>query len=199
MLASQVIGNAGPGTVLGTMFPAAAFGSKLSITQPTASQLAQSPSQNIGSPLPPGTVSYDNTWNNSQSLVCKTQSVPSAPLSTVTANSWTSTISIPEELFMNNPTGQYINQTVSVFSNGTFAVSDDEGNSFGWSAISGLPVSSQAPSFTANGSMAVLNYQKESVLSQTRDNVSVYFSVNHQFCQPSGLEITVQGKRKLGG
>ena len=98
MLASQVIGYAGPGSVLATMFPAAAFGGNFSSAHSTANQVQQNPVQNIGSPLPPGTISYDNTWNNSQSLVCKTQSVPSAPLSTVTANSWTSTINIPEEL-----------------------------------------------------------------------------------------------------
>ena len=144
MVSSQVVGYAGPGTTVGLMFPSAAFGGGKLAVSPT-NTIQQNAPQSPGAPLPPGTVSYQNTWNNSQALACPVSTVVSQALLPTVGNAWTLNTSIPTLLFMNKPSGRLVNQTYQAFSNGTVTVSDSSGNSFGWTLTEGLTGATRAP------------------------------------------------------
>src|SRR6267143_4524764 len=76
--------------------------------------------QNPGQPLPPGTVTYRNTWNTSSTQTCPPAAWQSEPLTN--SDGWSTTLKIPSLLFMGAPQGTYITQHFSVSKNGTFSV-----------------------------------------------------------------------------
>ncbi|MGA2876560.1 MAG: hypothetical protein ABSE82_13610, partial [Nitrososphaerales archaeon] len=162
------------------------------VSAATSSSQAQISTQPSSIPLSPGSVKYQNTWNNSQALVCSSALAPSAPLVPVGINSWNLSLKIPATLFMNDPLGQYVTQNYQLFSNGTFTVSDSAGNTFGIRALSGLPSGSTKTIFVANNTEAIQN-SVVTVSGKTVANVSVSYSVKQQFCQPSGIEMTIGG------
>ena len=189
MLASQVIDYAGPGTVLSTMFPAAAFGfvhANLNSSIP-GSQTSQA----IGTPLPPGTVTYDNTWNITQPTSCTQTSTPSQPLEPVTGASSNIQLDIPIAVFMGKPTGSFDNESYRIYSNTTVVVNDSAGNSFGWSLV-GLPSGSVSSTLTGNASEAIEKITVTSSAS-TVASLDISYSQSMVDCQPSGIEATVQG------
>jgi RHS repeat-associated protein len=190
MIASQALALGGPGTALGNLFPAAAFGgSKLTLQNVNIAQQNANQSANLGSPLPPGTVQYQNTWNISSALTCPAIQTILSPLAPV-SSSWNSSLNIPTSLFLNRASsGENVDQSYRVFSNGTFSVSDQFGNSFSISAISGLPAGNViSTSLVANTTTAELTY-----VDSTVAHLTVTFSEHYQFCNPSGIEINLQG------
>src|SRR2546422_2848640 len=83
--------------------------------------------QNPGQPLPPGTVTYRNTWNQTQSQLCTYPQLPREPL-TPRASNWTIVVNIPTLLFMEEPSSSYVRHTYTFYANGTFSAKDDQGN-----------------------------------------------------------------------
>jgi hypothetical protein len=90
-----------------------------------------------GEPLPPGTVSYQNTWGVPPLRECSPR-VTTEPL-LPRADSWTFEVAIPSLLFLEEPTGEFITHTYTFHPNGTFVAQDDRGNEFGWTGLGGLP------------------------------------------------------------
>src|SRR2546425_3018772 len=86
-------------------------------------------SQAPGQPLPPGTVAYRNTWNQTQSQQCAYPQLPREPLSP-RANDWTIIVAIPTLLFMGKISSSYVKHTYIFYPNGTFSAKDDRGNNF---------------------------------------------------------------------
>src|SRR5712691_6045391 len=73
---------------------------------------------NPGQPLPPGSVSYRNTWNQTLSHQCASPLLPREPLS-LRASNWTIAVNIPSVLIMGNPTPSYVKHTYTFYANGT--------------------------------------------------------------------------------
>ena len=154
---------------------------------------AASPSPSTGQPLPPGTVKAQNTWNLTQT--CPKATSPSEPLATEQSG-WSATLHIPTLLFMGSPQGNYITQSYSVSSNGTFSVSDDLGNSFSFD----VPVSASgtaATTLVGNSTMAVQETRVTSGLATAAD-VKLTYSVYDQTCQPAGIRLAVTGSENWG-
>src|SRR5438132_1953862 len=165
---------------------------------PPAANPPQTPTaqQNPGQPLPPGIVSYRNTWNQSQSQQCAYPQLPKEPLLSKTS-SWTMDINIPTLLFMGKASSSSIMHTYTFYVNGTFVAQDDRGNSFTVKRLQGLPSGAVATTLRANSTAAIQNYLSTQG-SQTVANVSVSYSIRHQFCQPAGLKITIHGQANWG-
>src|SRR5437870_11949268 len=112
----------------------------LSANPPT--QPNQPPTQviyaNPGQPLPPGTVTYRNTWNQTRSQQCAYPQLPREPLSPKASN-WTIVVNIPTLLFMGEPSSSFITHTYTFYPNGTFSARDDQGNNFTIRPLLGLP------------------------------------------------------------
>src|SRR5712692_3423135 len=151
--------------------------------------------QNPGQPLPPGIVTYRNTWNHTQSPRCEYPQLPREPLSS-NASNWIIGVDIPTLLFMGEPSSSYVRHTYSLYANGTFLARDDRGNSFAIKGLEGLPGRAET-TLRSNSSLALQNYLW--VLGrQVIANVTVSYSVRHQLCQPAGLKITIQGQVNWG-
>ncbi|MGD0476938.1 MAG: hypothetical protein ABSB29_02085 [Nitrososphaerales archaeon] len=157
---------------------------------------AQQPVQAMGDPLPPGTVSYTNTWNSTLSLKCSTITAPSEPL-TERSNNWTMTESIPSLLFQGAPTNAYIIHEYVLFPNGTLLVTDNVGNRFVLSGLAGFASGVVKTKLLANSTVAYWN-ALVTVGDHVLANVTEVFSVRHQFCQPAGLEIELLGTANWG-
>src|SRR3989441_12276020 len=93
---------------------------------PSQTQVVQ---QNSGQPLPPGTVTYRNTWNQTRSQECAYPQLPTEPLSPRASN-WTIVVNIPTLLLMGEPSSSYVRHAYTFYANGTFLAQDDRGNSF---------------------------------------------------------------------
>src|SRR3989442_876044 len=146
---------------------------------------------NPGQPLPPGTVTYRNTWNQTQSQQCAYPQLPTEPLSPRASN-WTIVVNIPTLLLMGEPSSSYVKHSYTFYPNGTFLARDDRGNSFAIKGIGGLP-GTAITRLRGNSTSALQNYLW--VLGrQTVANVTVSYSVRRQFCQPAGLEIAIAGQ-----
>src|SRR5213593_4415060 len=146
---------------------------------------------NPGQPLPPGSVSYRNTWNQTQLQQCTNPQLPREPLSPRTSN-WTIVVNIPTFLLMGKPSSSFIKHTYTFYANGTFLASDDQGNSFSINGLGGLPRTA-VTTLRSNSTFALQNYLW--VLGrQTIANVTVSYAVRRQFCQPAGLEIAISGQ-----
>src|SRR5437879_11977641 len=65
---------------------------------------------NPGQPLPPGTVTYQNTWNQTQSQQCAYPQLLREPLSPTASNS-TIVVNIPTLLLRGEPVSSYIKHT----------------------------------------------------------------------------------------
>src|SRR5712691_7565491 len=154
---------------------------------------AQSPTiqENPGQPLPPGTVTYRNTWNQTQSQQCASPQLPKEPLSP-RARNWTIGINIPTLLFMGRPSSSYVRHTYTFYANGSVLARDDQGNSFAIKGLEGLPPGGVVTTLRSNSSVALQNYLYV-VGRLTIANVTVSYSVRRQFCQPAGLEIAIYG------
>jgi len=147
--------------------------------------------QEPGQPLPPGTVTYQNTWNQTRSQQCAYPQLPREPLSPRASN-WTIVVNIPTLLLMGEPASSYVKHTYVFYTNGTFLAQDDQGNSFVVKGLGGLP-GTAATTLRTNSTMALQNYLW--VLGrQTIANVTVSYSVRRQYCQPAGLEIAIAGR-----
>ena len=94
---------------------------------------------------------------------------------------------------MNKPSGSTIKQTFTLFPNGTLIVSDSSGNTFGIIGLSGLPDGLRSSVLVANSTQASENYIVTSGQAATLANVTISFSIKKQFCQPSGLDISLNG------
>src|SRR2546425_167032 len=146
--------------------------------------------QNPGQPLPPGSVSYRNTWNQTQPQ-CAYPKLTSEPLLSRDSN-WTIVVNIPTLLLMGESASSYVKHTYTFYANGTFLARDDQGNSFAVKGLGGLPRTA-VTTLRGNSTMALQNYLW--VLGrQTIANVTVSYSVRRQFCQPAGLEIAIAGQ-----
>ncbi|HZW56782.1 MAG TPA: hypothetical protein VFF30_10885 [Nitrososphaerales archaeon] len=149
------------------------------------------------SPFAAGSVSYQNTWNNSQALTCATKQSVSQPLLPVQA-SWSASVQIPTIMYMNRPLGQFIRQHYTLYPNGTLFVSDDSGNSFTLSVSGYQAVLGAAPAVVvANSSKAILSYQATTT-SGILSSVTMSFSILDQYCKPAGLEIAISGSGLWG-
>src|SRR2546428_13809336 len=106
---------------------------------PQQPNLPQTPpiQQNPGQPLPPGSVSYRNTWNQTQPQ-CAYPKLTSEPLLSRDSN-WTIVVNIPTLLLMGEPSSSFIKHTYTFYANGTFLAADDQGNSFSMKGLGGLP------------------------------------------------------------
>src|SRR3989441_6589910 len=159
---------------------------------PQQPNLPQTPpiQQNPGQPLPPGSVSYRNTWNQTQPQ-CAYPKLTSEPLLSRDSN-WTIVVNIPTLLLMGESASSYVKHTYTFYANGTFLARDDQGNSFAVKGLGGLP-GTAATTLRGNSTFALQNYLW--VLGrQTIANVTVSYSVRKQFCQPAGLEIAITGQ-----
>src|SRR5256712_7217959 len=146
--------------------------------------------QNPGQPLPPGTVTYRNTWNQTHSQQCAYPQLPREPLSPRAGN-WTIIVNIPTLLLMGEPSSSHIKHTYNFYSNGTFLAQDDRGNSFAIKGLGGLP-GTAVITLRSNSTSALQNYLW--VLGRLPiANVTVSYSVRRQFCRPAGLEIAIHG------
>src|SRR3989449_2858412 len=162
-------------------------------TPPPQLNSSQTPviQQNPGQPLPPGTVTYQNTWNQTQSQQCAYPHLPREPLLSRASN-WTIVVSIPTLLLMGEPSSSFIKHAYTFYANGTFLATDDRGNSFAVRGLGGLP-GTAATTLRGNSTVALQNYLW--VLGrQTIANVTVSYTVRRQFCQPAGLEIAITGQ-----
>src|SRR2546425_3146867 len=162
-------------------------------TPPPQLNSSQTPviQQNPGQPLPPGTVTYQNTWNQTQSQQCAYPQLPREPLLSRVSN-WTIVVSIPTLLIMGKPSLSYVTHTYVFYANGTFLARDDRGNSFAIKGFGGLP-GTAVTTLRSNSTSALQTYLW--VLGrQTIANVTVSYSVRRQFCQPAGLEIAITGQ-----
>jgi hypothetical protein len=95
------------------------------------------------------------------------------------------------------PNGQFIKHSYTFYQNGTFLVSDDSGNSFGWRGITGLPSGTTATSVKANTTASYVDYVTSNG-GNVISNVTVSFKVRYQFCQPAGLKIAIGGTADWG-
>src|SRR3989442_15591464 len=93
---------------------------------------------NPGQPLPPGTITYRNTWNQTVSQQCAYPQLPREPLSHRASN-WTIAVNIPTLLLMGEPSSSYVRHAYTFYANGTFLAQDDRGNSFAIKGLRGLP------------------------------------------------------------
>ncbi|HXQ92906.1 MAG TPA: hypothetical protein VN739_07845, partial [Nitrososphaerales archaeon] len=198
MVGSQIVSYAGPGTVIGSIFPSASFGSQYSSAISSSNQAQVSAVQSSGTPLPPGTVTYSNSWNNSQALECPASTQPSQSLLPVAGNNWTLRTVVPSVLFMNKPYGQSVNQTYQAFSNGTVTVSDSSGNNFDWTLTEGLTNAIETSSFTSNSSEVIQNISLSSSAQKPLANFAIVYSLKKEFCNQAGLEITITGSADWG-
>ncbi|MDE1853769.1 MAG: RHS repeat protein [Thaumarchaeota archaeon] len=147
-------------------------------------------SQPPGQPLPPGTVSYRNTWNTTAPACPVTPTTqPLVPITT-----WNKTLRIPTQLFdySVDPNGQFITQYFTVSSNGTFSVSDSAGNDFSIRPLVGLPPGLLSVSLRGNSTVAEQHFVV-SAGPLTLADVLVTYSVKMQFCEPSGIKIAIVG------
>src|SRR5712691_6395438 len=133
--------------------------------------------QNLGQPLPPGTVAYRNTWNQTLSQLCATPQLPKEPLVSRAGN-WTTVVNIPTLLFMGQPSSSYVRHTYTFYANGTFLARDDTGNSFAIKGLGGIP-GTAVTTLRTNSSTALQNYLW--VLNRLPvANVTVSYSVRKQ-------------------
>src|SRR2546426_650987 len=153
-------------------------------------------SQAPGQPLPPGTVSYRNTWNQTQSQQCAYPLLPKEPLLPRTSN-WTIGVNIPTILFMGRVSSSSIKHTYTFYANGTFVGQDERGHIFAVKRLQGLPSGTVVTTLRANSTVAIQNYLSVTG-SRTAANVSVSYSIRHQSCQPAGLKITISCNVDLG-
>src|SRR5438876_11387669 len=118
----------------------------------------QTPSiqQHPGRPLPPGTVTYRNTWNQIQSQECAYPQLPREPLSP-RVNNWTIVVNIPTLLFMGEPSSSFIKHAYTFYPNGTFSARDG-GNNFTIRPLLGLPSGVMSTSLRANSTFAEQNH-----------------------------------------
>src|SRR5438132_14175983 len=111
---------------------------------------------NPGQPLPPGTVSYRNTWNQTQLQQCINPQLPRELLSPRASN-WTIGVNIPTLLLMGKPSSSYVKHTYTFYANGTFLAQDDSGNSFAIRGLGSLP-GTAVTTLRSNTTMPVHNY-----------------------------------------
>ena len=121
---------------------------------------------------------------------------PSEPLATE-QSSWSATLRIPTLLFMGSPQGSYITQHYSVYSNGTFSVSDDHGNTFSFDVPVSAIGTTASTSLVGNSTMAVQDTRVMAGLATAAD-VKLTYSVYDQFCQPAGIRIEITGSENWG-
>jgi len=172
-------------------------------------QSSQSPQQQAGTPagaapqlqsgraLPPGTVYYDNTWNQTLREQCTLPESAPSSLSTRT-NSWSISLQIPLQLFDGSPEGGYVEHTYTVLANGTFLAADGAGNSYRLHKLSGLPQGTTTTSLRGNSTTALLDYLVVSGKGKVLANVTVSYSERYQFCEPAGLTIDIKGTANWG-
>src|SRR2546425_1964721 len=159
---------------------------------PQQPNLPQTPpiQQNPGQPLPTGSVSYRNTWNQTQPQ-CAYPKLTSEPLLSRDSN-WTIVVNIPTLLLMGEPSSSYVKHTYTFYANGTFLARDDQGNSFAVKGLEGLPQGNVVTTLQSNSSLVLQNYLWVVGRLPTA-NITISYSVRRQFCQPAGLEVAIYG------
>src|ERR1700730_7027810 len=193
MVGSQIVSYGGPGTVLGSMFPSTAFGSKISSSSASSTASQQNSSSSIGTPLPPGSVNYVNTWNQTQIPCSRTSNATSQALIQTTANNWTLRTAVPSVIFENKAVGPTINQTYRIFQNGTTLLNDSSGNSYSWSLLESLPPGITHSTMSTNSSEAIQNITLASAGGKNIGKLSVVYSLAQKSCNQAGLEVTILG------
>src|SRR3989449_8966981 len=123
--------------------------------QPNSSQALVTP-QTPGLPLPPGSITYRNPWNQTRSQECAHPQLPREPLSPRASN-WTIVVNIPTLLLMGEPASSYVQHSYTFYPNGTFLARDDRGNSFAIKGIGGLP-GTAITRLRGNSTSALQNY-----------------------------------------
>ncbi|HZW55755.1 MAG TPA: hypothetical protein VFF30_05650, partial [Nitrososphaerales archaeon] len=94
---------------------------------------------------------------------------------------------------MNTLVGQNIEQNYSIDSNGTLSVQDNYGDNFSLYVIGYSSAgTSTTTTFLGNSTYIVANHLTMNGLQQV-SNVSISFIVHKQFCNPSGMEVVIQG------
>jgi RHS repeat-associated protein len=147
----------------------------------------------VGTPLPPGTVSYSNSWGGAVSSACS-PSVPAAGQapSLVESGSYVKlTANIPETVFDGSPE-TYLVQTYALYPNGTLVAKDGVGNELSMRPLEGLPSGNVATTLSANSTFALERYVDIGG-GKTLANVTVTYGLRYQYCQPAGLEMTIDG------
>ncbi|MDA4123663.1 MAG: hypothetical protein OK456_10840, partial [Thaumarchaeota archaeon] len=103
-------------------------------------------------------------------------------------------VNIPRMMIMGNPVGQEIQQSYTFYQNGTFAAADGSGDALKMQLV-GLPSGNLSTALSANSTAASENYAVASVASAggTVANVTAAYAVAYEYCQPSGLSISISG------
>jgi YD repeat-containing protein len=162
----------------------------------SASALSTNNQIQEGTVLPPGSVTAYNSWDNYNITCPQNNNETSQPLLPL-SNNWNTSLSIPATLFMGKPLGQTIEQNYVVGTDGSFSVSDNQGNGYGWSGVQlNLTYSKIATTLFGNSTEAVQNFVVMSGIL-TVANVSVTYSLRRSFCQPAGLTIAISGQLLL--
>ena len=178
------------------MFPAQVPGltKSPSSASPSSQASAAAPglaSQGAGAStsLPPGIVSYSNSWNSTGSQSCPR--TPSQALSQVAVSS-TLSVSIPRLLMMGSPVGQEIQQSYTFYKNGTLAAADGSGVALNMQ-LAGLPAGTLGTALSANTTAALEEYAVSSPGGGSVANITAAYAVTREYCQPSGLSIVISG------
>ncbi len=121
---------------------------------------------------------------------CTSQPIAAEPLTTSTE--WMKSISIPTGLNDGAPTGT-TSQRYAVFPNGTLEVFDAKGANFVVRGLAGLPNGTLRTSLIGNSTEA---YQSEILVNgnSVLANITTFYSIHYQLCQPTGLKVSVIGK-----
>jgi RHS repeat-associated protein len=121
---------------------------------------------------------------------------PTEPLATEQSG-WSTTLRIPTLLFMGSPQGSYITQHYSIYSNGTFSVSDDHGNTFSFDVPVSATGTTASTTLAGNSTMAVQETRVMAGMATAAD-VKLTYSVYDQSCLPAGIRLAITGFENWG-
>ncbi len=183
--------NAGKSMLLMLLLLLSPFLPLITFPASQASTNTTTTTQPNGQPLPPGTVSYSNNWTQLAPSTCPVTSLSSQKL-VAQSNSWAINLEIPSVTFEGTTPSSFNRASYTVYGNGTLVASDAADDQLVLDSISGLPSGQVTSSFVANSTVAVQHYIVTSN-GEVVANVSVTYSIKHQECMTTGLEITIRG------
>jgi RHS repeat-associated protein len=121
------------------------------------------------------------------------QSQPLVP----TTGSWSTTLRVPYSSFGGAANGAFITQRFTVYQNGTFVASDDEGN---WleTRSPDLRLSAAASTSLLTNATTAVQTTQLTVGRRHTANVTLTFSVYEVGCQPAGIRVVASGGADWG-
>ena len=157
--------------------------------------LSADTSQSNRAPLLAGSIIANSSLKSVPSPSCPSLSSPSTPLAA--QNTWSASFDVPTQLFMGAPGWQTVEQTYTIYSNGTLLVRDNSSDWFSIGGLSGLPAGAQQSSLVANATTATEQYTVMTN-NQSSAHVDISYQIRKQFCVDAGLEITINGTANWG-